>query len=241
MTLSPADLAVAVASFFAAFTQAVTGFGSALVGMPLLSPILGVRIASPLMAVISITLNFSLLLIRRQAIRWRAMWNVILAAIVGIPIGILAVNLASEHVVLIILGIVLIVYSLYAWFVPQLPELSHPIWKYIFGFASGLLAGAYNVGGPPAVMYASGRGWEPNEFRSNLQALFLIENVVVVAGHAYSGNYTPEVLNLLWFAIPALAFGILAGLGLARYIPDALFRKLVLFLLIVLGIRLIIG
>lgn len=241
MPLSPTDLAVAAASFIAAFTQAVTGFGSALVGMPLLSPVVGVRVASPLMAVLSITLNFSLLLIRRQAIRWHAMWKIILAAIVGIPIGILAVQLASEHIVLIILGLVLIAYSLYAWFVPQLPELSHPLWKYVFGFASGLLAGAYNVGGPPAVMYASGRGWEPNEFRSNLQALFLIENVVVVAGHAYSGNYTPEVLNLLWFALPALALGILAGLVLARYIPDALFRKLVLILLILLGIRLVIG
>lgn len=241
MSPLPTDLAVAAAAFIAAFTQAVTGFGSALVGMPLLSPIVGVRLASPLMAVLSIILNMTLLLIRRQAIRWHAMWHMILAAIVGIPIGILAVSLFSEHIVLIILGIVLIAYSLYAWFTPQLPELKHPVWKYVFGFASGLLAGAYNVGGPPAVVYATGRGWKPAEFRSNLQALFVIENVVVVAGHAYNGSYTSEVLNYLWYAIPALALGIVVGLALASRIPDALFRKLVLILLIVLGIRLMIG
>lgn len=241
MPLVPIDLSVAVAAFVAAFTQAVTGFGSALVGMPLLSPVVGVRVASPLMAVISITLNSSLLLIRRQAVRWHAMWQIILAAMVGIPFGITVVKLASEHVVLVVLGIVLIAYSLYAWFTPQLPTLTHPVYKYIFGFASGLLAGAYNVGGPPAVVYATGKRWEPAEFRSNLQALFVIENVVVVAGHAYSGNYTPEVLNLLWVAIPALVVGMVVGLALARYIPDALFRKIVLILLIALGIRLIVG
>jgi uncharacterized membrane protein YfcA len=241
MPLTPIDLAVAAASFVAAFTQALTGFGSALVGMPLLSPVVGVRIASPLMAVISILLNLSLLVIRRQSVRWQAMWQLILAAVAGIPIGLVALSLASEQIVLVVLGIILIAYSLYAWFTPRLPELAHPAWKYIFGFVSGVLAGAYNVGGPPAVIYASAKGWEPNEFKSNLQALFVVENVVVVVGHGYTGSFTPEVLNLVLVAIPALILGIVAGLALARYIPDALFRKLVLILLIVLGVRLVLG
>ena len=241
MSPLPIDFAVAAAAFIAAFTQAVTGFGSALVGMPLLSPIVGVRIASPLMAVLSIILNLTLLLIRRQSVRWHSMWQLIVAAMVGIPLGILAVSLFSEHIVLIILGIILIAYSLYAWFTPRLPELRIPCGNMCLGSPPGFSWALYNVGGPPAVVYATGRGWEPAEFRSNLQALFVVENVVVVVGHVYNGSYTPQVLNLLWFAIPALALGIVVGLALASRIPDALFRKLVLILLIVLGIRLIIG
>ncbi len=235
----PDTWGVALAAFFAAFTGAVTGFGSALVGMPLLAQILPVQVAAPLMAVISLCINSSMLVIQRQAFRWQAVWQLILAAIIGIPVGILLVSTLSEQVVLTILGVLLIAYAVYAWVTPRLPELKHPIWKYVFGFFSGVLGGAYNVGGPPAVVYASSKGWEASEFRSNLQALFLVENIVILAGHAWAGNYTTRVLGYLPYAIPALAAGIVLGVFLDRFIPDKLFRKMVLILLVVLGLALI--
>lgn len=241
MNLDFPSLGVALAMFIAAFTQAVTGFGSALVGMPLLSQFVGVKTGAPLMALLSLGLNMGLLLIQRQAFRWRDVRGLVIAAIVGIPIGIVAIAALSERVVLIGLGILLIGYALYAWITPRLPELKHPAWSFLFGFASGILAGGYNVGGPPAVMYGASQRWEPNEFRSNLQLLFLLENIFVLAGHLWQGNFTREVLNLLWFAVPALIVGIGAGVILDRFIPDALFRKIVLALLLGLGARLLLS
>lgn len=235
------SVGVALTMFIAAFTQAVTGFGSALVGMPLLSQFVGVRIGAPLMAIASLLMNVSLILMQRQTFQWNKISALLAAAIVGIPLGIVAVAALSERIVLIGLGVLLVGYALYAWITPRLPELKHPVWSFVFGFASGILAGAYNVGGPPAVIYASCRRWTPGEFRSNLQLLFLVENIVVVMGHAWKGNLGAEVLNLLWYAIPALVVGLGAGMLLDRFIPDALFRKIVLALLLVLGARLLIG
>ncbi len=233
-------IGVALAIFVAAFTQAVTGFGSALVAMPLLSQFVGVKTGAPLMAMLSLPMNIALLLIQRQALRWRAVGTLVLAAIVGIPIGIVVIAALNERVVLVGLGILLLGYAVYAWLTPHLPELKHPVWSYLFGFASGILAGGYNVGGPPAVIYGACKRWAPNEFRSNLQVLFLLENIFVLVGHAWQGNFTREVLNLLWFAVPALVIGIIAGVILDRFIPVALFRKIVLLLLFVLGVRLLI-
>lgn len=241
MNFTLPQLGVALAMFVAAFTQAVTGFGSALIGMPMLSQIIGVKIAAPLMASVSLAMNVGLLFIQRQAFRWRAVWQLIVAAVIAIPLGILVLSALDERVLLVGLGIVLITYALYAWIAPHLPNLDHPIWSYVFGFASGVLAGGYNVGGPPAVIYGACKRWDANEFRSNLQALFLIENIFVVAGHAYQGNFNAAVLNLLVFAVPALVLGIGVGVLLDRFIPDALFRKIVLVLLILLGTRLLIG
>jgi uncharacterized membrane protein YfcA len=241
MTLDLQQIGVALAMFIAAFTQAVTGFGSALVGMPLLSQITGVKIGAALMAVVSLPLNVSLLWIQRRGFRWGDVGHLVIASIIGIPLGLGGIGLLNERVVLVGLGILLIGYALYAWLTPRLPELKHPAWSYAFGFASGLLAGGYNVGGPPAVIYGACKRWEPNEFRTNLQALFLIENIFVLAGHVYQRDFTPNVLNLLWFAVPALVVGIILGVVLDRFIPDALFRKMALVLLIVLGARLLLG
>ncbi len=235
------DILVALAMFVAAFTQAVTGFGSALVAMPLLSQVVGVKIGAPLVAIVSLPMNVSLLLVQRQAFRWRAVWQLILAALAAIPFGILLVGALPERIVLFGLGALLVGYAVYAWVTPHLPELKHPVWIFVFGFASGLLAGGYNVGGPPAVIYGACKRWDANAFRSNLQALFLFENFFVLGGHLVSGTVTADVLNRLWYALPALGIGIALGIALDRFIPDALFKKLVLVLLIALGARLLIG
>lgn len=235
------QLGVAGAMFLAAFTQAISGFGSALVGMPLLSQLTGVKIGAPLMAFVSMALNVSMLLIQRQAFRWRDIGKLLVAAMIGIPIGLVGIGLLNERIVSVGLGVLLIGYGLYAWLTPRLPELKHPAWSYAFGFASGLLAGGYNVGGPPAVIFAECKRWEPDEFRSNLQALFLMENIIVLAGHVYRQDFTPEVVNLLWIAVPALVVGIVLGVVLDRFIPDALFRKIVLVLLLGLGVHLVLG
>jgi hypothetical protein len=61
---------------------------------------------------------------------------------------------------------------------------------------------------------------------------------MVVSTHFLSGNYSREVLGIFWRVLPALAIGFLAGQSLDRWINPEVFRKIVLVLLIVLGIRL---
>ncbi|NTU65702.1 MAG: sulfite exporter TauE/SafE family protein, partial [Chloroflexi bacterium] len=54
---------VAIVMLASAFTQTLTGFGSALVSMSILPSLLGISVASPLVALMAITLE-SILLIR---------------------------------------------------------------------------------------------------------------------------------------------------------------------------------
>jgi uncharacterized membrane protein YfcA len=198
-----------------------------------------VRVGAPLLAVVSLPMNVALLFAQRHSFRPGEIWRLTLATVFAVPLGILAVRFLDERIVLAALGLVLIGYSAYALLGPRLPALAHPGWAYLFGFFSGILGGAYNTGGPPAVIYGACRNWAPGEFRSNLQALFLVTNVFVLAGHAATGNFTAEVSSQLWVAVPALIAGMGVGLGTARFIPRAGFRKLVLVMLIALGIKLV--
>ena len=230
---------VPLAIFGGVFTQTLTGFGSALVTMSILPSLLGITTASPLVALMAITLEASLLIRYRGAMNFGAVWRLSAAAIIAIPIGLTAIRTLDEDVVLTILGGVLVAYSLYALITPRLPPLKRPGWAFGFGFVGGLLSGAYNVGGPPAVIYGNCRGWPPAEFRSNLQAFFLINDLTVVTGHALSGNLTPVVWQNYLIALPAIGLGIFLGLKIDRRLNPATFRKIVLWLLIVMGARLI--
>jgi|GEM_PF-374015 hypothetical protein len=239
--IDPLMLGIAAAIFIAAFTQAVTGFGSALVGMPLLTPMLGIALGAPLMALMSLPLNVILLVSQRRGFDVRAVWRIALAAVIAIPLGILGLGALSERVVVTTLGVILVGYGAYALIMPRLPTLAGSAWAYVFGFLSGLLTGAYNVGGPPLVIYAACREWQADEFRSNLQGLFLLMNVVVLASHALHGALNQNVLRYVPLALVGLIAGTGTGLVLDRFIPEKIFSKLVLVMLIGLGLHLIFG
>jgi hypothetical protein len=225
--------------FLAVFTQSLSGFGVALVAMALLPGMLGIQVATPLVALVAITLESILLVRYHTALNLRAVRPLALAAVAGIPIGVIALSKVDEQIALAVLGIVIAGYALYALSNLHIPELQHPFWAYLAGFLSGLLSGSYNTGGPPAIIYGNARRWQPDEFKSNLQGLFVVNDILVVGSHALSGNFTPEVWQIYLWALPVIGLGILAGVSLDKRLDPAVFRKIVLVLLVILGIRLV--
>ncbi len=224
--------------FLAAFTESLSGFGVALVAMALLPFIISIRLATPLVAVISILVDFSVFLRYRQALDLRAIWRVALATLFGIPLGLYFLSHWDERLTLTLLGVVLTGYALYALLGRQLPPLAHPLWAYLAGFLGGLLGGAYNTFGPPVIMYADSRAWPPKVFKSNLSGYFVLCSVVVLVSHAMQGNLTPQVMSMFWPSLPFMLLGLLAGFSLDRWLQPAFFRRLVLLLLVAMGLRL---
>jgi hypothetical protein len=222
--------------FMAAFVQSVSGFGGGLVPMAFLPALIGVRSASPLVSLCAICIETVLLIRFHQALSLREIWKVVLASIAGVPFGMVLLRLVSEQVALSALGAVLVGYSVYALLGKSLPELRHSFWALLAGFAGGLLGGAYNTAGPPVILYADTQRWEPDRFKSNLQGYFIVNSAQVLIGHYFAGNFRPEVLRWLPYALPAIAAGLLAGALLDKRIPPLLFRRIVLVMLLVMGL-----
>jgi uncharacterized membrane protein YfcA len=226
--------------FLSAFVQSIIGFGSALIAMPLLVSMLGIRITAPLVAVTALLMEIVILLRYREAFNFSVVKYLAIATFLGIPIGIYAVRYIDGEIVNKILGIIIIGYALYALLVPKLPDLASTVWAYIFGFIAGILGGAYNTSGPPYVIYGNARRWSPDEFKSNLQGLFLANGLIIVTVHALSGNINGGVLRYTFYAVPGLVLGMVAGFYLANRINSQLFRSFVLIALLFLGASLLI-
>jgi uncharacterized membrane protein YfcA len=234
-------LLVFIIVFFAIFTQSVTGFGLALVSMPLLSALLGIQTAAPLVALFGIVAEVTLLIYYRHAFNLKVVWRLAVASIIGIPLGVWTLRNVDERIVLTVLGLVVGGYALYALLNLRLPAIKQPVWAYSVGFVAGILGGAYNTAGPPVIVYGNCRQWPPAEFKSNLQGFFLLNGALIVGTHVLANNYTVDVWRNSLVAFPATAAGIVAGLFLANRISASVFRKMVLWLLLVLGIWLIVG
>jgi hypothetical protein len=234
-------LPVLLIVFVAIFTQSLTGFGLALVSMPLLTAVLGVQTAAPMVALFGLVAEVILLLYYRAAVNVQVIWRLILASLIGVPVGILVIGALDEQVVLTLLGVIVAGYAVYALLKLRLPDIEGSLWAYGFGFAAGILGGAYNTSGPPVIVYGNCRRWPPQEFKANLQGFFLLTTVFVIVSHALAGNYTAEVLRYTLLTLPALAAGVVAGLALSKRINATTFRTMVLWLLLALGAWLIVG
>ena len=232
-------LLVGLIVFLAAFTQSLSGFGLALVSMALLPAVTGIRLATPLVALVAIVIEVILIIRYRESLDVRAIWKVVLAAVIGTPLGVLFLSRVDERLALTILGLVIAGYALYALLGLKLPQLENSFWAYAAGLIGGMLGGAYNTSGPPVIVYADCRRWPPDVFKSNLQGYFVVSSLAVLVSHALGGNLTPLVWNTFWWSLPFIGVGLLAGLSLDRWLNPVVFRRVVLALLVVMGIRLV--
>jgi uncharacterized membrane protein YfcA len=230
---------VGLAVFLAVFTQSLSGFGVALVAMALLPALVGIHVATPLVAAVALVMEAVLVLYYRQSLQVHAVWNIALAAVVGTPLGVLFLSHVDERLALTVLGVVIAGYALYALLGLKMPYLDKPLWAYLAGLLGGMLGGAYNTSGPPVIVYADCRRWPPNVFKGNLQGYFIIVSLAIVTSHALNGNFTFQIWQMFLWTLPFVILGIVAGLSLDHWLNPNVFRRVVLILLILMGIRLI--
>jgi uncharacterized membrane protein YfcA len=232
---------IAALVFLAVLVQTLSGFGFAIIVMPLATLVLGVRTAAPLIAMTGLT-AYAINVIRyRRAINLGELASLAVASALGVPVGIWLLSNVSESLVRQVLGGVLVAFALYALLRPATRRLESKFWAYPAGFLAGCLGGAYNAPGPPAIVYGSLRHWPKDEFRAVLQTLFFCNAALVVASHVVAGNITSGVLTIFAWALPALLLGILAGALLDRVVDQKRFRTLVTVMILGLGMVLLFG
>jgi uncharacterized membrane protein YfcA len=236
MSLTTTILLAVLILFVSTFVRSALGFGDALVAMPLLALLVGVKVATPVVAFAASTIAVTILLRHWRSVDVRATWRLVVASLAGIPFGLVLLKYAPEGQVKFVLGVLLILYGLYSLLAPRLPSVRGEGLAYVFGFVAGILGGAYNTNGPPVVVYGALKGWPPEYFRATLQGCFLLTGLMILVGHGVAGLWTPEVLTLYAFSFPAVMLAVFAGERLNRRLPREAFGRVVYAFLVVMGV-----
>jgi len=225
--------------FVASFSKALSGFSFALVTMSFLPNLFDLKIIVPLISLLQVITTITMVLYYRQSLKVHLILKLILASIIGIPIGILLLKYLNTVLMLKILGAAIIIYSIYYLVVPEFPKIKGEAWPYFFGFLSGLLSGAYNLSAPPIVIYANLSDWKPEEFKINLISTFFVTELITLINRFSSESFYPEVWQLFLIAIIPLGLGLFCGLFFSKDLNLVNFKKIVLILLIFSGLNLI--
>ncbi len=241
MTDLPTLLFLVCLVFCAALEQTISGFGFALIVMPLATLILGIKTAAPLVALTGLTLYTINLLRYRQAINLHEIVRLGVAAALGVPLGVWGLVNLPESLIKSLLGFILIAYALFNFARPVTRQILSLRWGYLAGLVTGCLGGAYNTPGPPLIVYGTLRHWQREEFRAILQTLFFLTGALTVTSHWFAQLVTPTILTMYLLIVPALVAGIVIGARLDRRIDHATFRRIVVGMIFVLGLSLVIG
>ena len=174
-----------------------------------------------------------------RSVQIKSAWRLVLASLLGVPIGLLFLKGAYEGMVRAVLAVVIISFSLYSLFKPDLFTLNSEKSAFPFGFVAGILGGAYNTNGPPIVVYGTLRKWPSESFRATLQGYFFPTGLFILFGHGVGGLWTPSVLRFYLISLPFVFLAFLLGSKLNQSIPTGKFDRVVHVFLIAIGVMLL--
>ncbi|HNN48334.1 MAG TPA: sulfite exporter TauE/SafE family protein [Marmoricola sp.] len=215
-----------LAYLLAGLAQAVSGFGSALIAVPILALTLG-----PTDAVVSVTM-VSLALSGWAAIRERDHVDVpiarrmSIAGIIGMPLGLLLLLRASAGQLQVLMAITVLAALILVASRVRAPH------GWLTGWATGLLGGtlltATGMNGPPLVLGVTAQGPEPRRFRGTLQVIFAVHDLFAVIGFVVLAQVSGTALAAAGVGLLAAPIGWLLGDRLFHRIPEAVFHRVVI-------------
>jgi uncharacterized protein len=203
--------------FFAAtVVRSAFGFGEALVSVPLLAFVVPVEVAAPTAVLVSITVALVVVIQDWHRVHVKSALWLVGPTFLGIPLGLVLLKTLPERIVEAILGVVVAAFALYSLLSRRQHELEDDRLAGFFGFAAGVLGGAYGMNGPPLAIYGSMRRWSPEHFRATLQAYFLPASLAGMAGYWLGGLWTPAVNRYYVFSLPGILVAIFLGRAINR-------------------------
>lgn len=230
---NPRDWLLASAVVFvAAYVRATIGFGSGLIMVGLLTFMLPIKLAVPVVLLLDILGSVLLSGYDFKEVRWRELGWLTPGSLIGLAAGAWVLrNTPAQHLTLF-LGVFLLAYVIYAvWVKPEhLPRVGRS-WGLPLGIFGGVIGSLYGGGGPPIVAYFQMRKLDKRAFRATFQGIALFDNAVRVVLYVYLGLLTVPLTKIFALLAPAMAFGLWFGNRLHFRISERVFLRGTLLLL----------
>ena len=217
-------LAVGI-SVLSGAVRGFSGFGSALIYVPLMSALYGPKIgaASFLLTDLVTGIVFSVG-VRRQAV-WREIVPLALSAAVAAQFGTLILQYAdATHLrwAMAALVLVIVVVLSTGWRYHGKPMLIVTI---AVGIAAGLMGGAVQIFGPPVVLFWLSSMATAAVVRANFVVFFAIMAAALVVTYLWFGLLTADVIALAAFVAPLHILAMFAGAKVFHFASETTYRR----------------
>ena len=228
-------IAVAAVVLATACTQAVVGFGFALLTVPIMMQIVGLQRAVILASLIGTANNvFQYRDLKHNQDKLQVK-RFLLASCVGAPFGLIAFIYANQQVLKILLGIGVLFGVLLLSRGRDLTH-AHVSLDWSMGVISGFLLTSTSTNGPPLVFAMQARKSDPQVFRSTLNMVFLVSGIYGLVLFAAFGEIALSDIWISLALLPSMIAGVYGGRFIRNRVDPDRFRLLVLVLLALAGL-----
>ena len=238
--MSTEILSLAGIAFLGALVFGITGFGAALVTIPLATHLVPLPSALALFVLVDLASALRVGFENpRNAVR--AEWTRLVPMIaVGTAVGVtLLVNLPRQAATLA-LGLFVIVYASYSITTPQLHKPVSPRWAWLAGFAGGITSTVFGAGGPPYVIYLTRRALTQPQLRATLGFATLTSISLRTVAFVLTGLLLDARIWLTALAaVPAALIGISVARRIYFRVPRPLLLRLIYLVLLASGVSLL--
>lgn len=213
-------------AFITGLVRGFSGFGSALIYIPLTSAVFGPQMA----AVTFVMMDLITALPFLRAVGPRAAWREVLplaaAAACGVQFGTLILRFADpinlRWGVCAFVALVVIVLAS-GWRYRNRPTL----WLTLaVGLLSGMIGGAAQISGPPVIVYWLGSIHAPDVLRANFLWYFTLFNIAATITYAWYGLITAQALATVVLITPVCVLGMWLGGKLFPYASERTYRRI---------------
>ena len=215
----------------ASFIQRTIGFGFGIfimTALPFLMPSYGEAVT--LSGLLSLTSATIVMVKYLKFVTWKRLLPIVASFIIFSTIAICLLDKIEGQAMRRILGITLILTSLYfSFFKARLQKLIRPTkgWQYGTGAASGIMGGLFAMHGPPVVLYLIVSEPDKDHYMGMIQTYAVVTNITMLAVRAFNGYVTPAVGSSYIYSLIGLAIGVIAGNWAFKHIPNRLFTYIV--------------
>ena len=219
-------MALCAIAFVSGTARGFSGFGSALIFMPLASSVAAPRLVASLLLVIDFLAAAPLLPDAWRKADRKATAIMALGALVGVPVGTwLLTRLEPVTTRWIISGFVfaLLMLLLSGW---RYRGKDHAAISIGVGGLSGFCSGLAQTGGPPIVGYWLGRPIASVIQRANIVLFFVASDFFSLVSYALSGLITADALKFSLVVGPVYGIGVWFGASLFGRASENLFRAI---------------
>lgn len=222
-----------------ALLQSITGFGFALLSVPLFALRIDVHEAVVLSTCLgTISSGWQTRLLRADAQRSTAL-RYIVASFVGIPFGYAAFALLDDQVLRLIVGVAVLFGTAVVAFGGGIRV---GTWsESLLGVLSGVLLIATSTNGPPIVLAMQAQRMPMLQFRATLARIFFVSGVISVVLFTVTGELSGAIVVSTVACLPVMTMSVLLGNRLVGRLAEARFRIFVLGLLVVAGTSTLVG
>lgn len=211
-----------------ALVQSSTGFGYAILVMALWPLALSVPDTTQLLMFGCMVTSGYIAFKYRKHINLKLVLIPLILGLAGNYIG-LTILLGMDNMVAVrIIGVLLVLLSVYLYFFSGKVKIPSNIWaSSLAGAASGLMGGFFNIAGPPIVLYYSAAARDKEEYNATVQFLFSVLIACKIV-YLFVVRGLPEtVLRLTPPVVVGSVLGMLIGLYLFDRLSTVTIKKLI--------------